>query len=113
MEQVGVGLDERVAAGADGSDEFAESGPLGLGHGEMGAEIEQGELADGVAGADAADKAEGGIGLRGAGAGTGVDAADEHGAPSVAQAEANIQATDHKHANFMSLQAAGVPASKT
>jgi hypothetical protein len=57
LEQFGVGLDERGMAGADGSDQLAESGPLRLRHGEVSAEIEQGELADGVAGADAADEA--------------------------------------------------------
>ena len=69
----------------------------------LGAEIEEGELADGAAGADAADEAEGGVGL-GAGAGAGVNAADERGATSMPEAEANIGTIRDQQKDFMSLQ---------
>ena len=90
-EQVGIGLEEGDLAGADGLDQIAQGGPAFGGSGKW-AEVEQGDLADGVAGADAADEAAGGVGF-GAVAGAGMDAANEHGAPSMARVQANMQAT--------------------
>ena len=104
-EQVGIGLEEGGLAGADGLDQIAEGGPECGGHREVSAEVEQGDLADGVAGADAADQAAGGVGF-GAVAGAGLDAADEHGALSMARAKANMQATISEQNDFMSLQTA-------
>ena len=66
----------------------------------MGAEVEQGDLADGVAGADTADEAAGGVGF-GAGAGAGMDAADEHGAPRMAHAKANVPAINANRTFFV------------
>ena len=95
LEEGGIGSEQGGLAGAEGVDQLAESGPLGGRDGELGPEIEKGDLADGAGGADAADKAEGGVGL-GAGAGPGVNAADEHGATSMRQAKANMQRTHGK-----------------
>ena len=103
-EQVGIGLEEGDLAGADGLDQIAQGGPAFEGSGKC-AEVEQGDLADGIGGADAANEAAGGEGF-GAGVGAGMDAADEHGAPAWRRRKANMQATNDKHNDLMSLQTA-------
>ena len=77
LEQLGVGGDEGLLAGGEVLDQLDEPGPEGFGHGEVGAEVEQVDLADAAGGADGADEAEGGVVAAGL-AGAGADLADEH-----------------------------------
>ena len=85
-EQLGVGGHERRLVGAQVLDERHEGGPVALGHGELGAEVEQGDLAGCAAlGAHTVGEAEGVVLLPGGvAAGSGVDAADVHSGTSVA-----------------------------
>ena len=69
-EQVGIGRQDQQLLAEAVLDEVDEFGPAGLGHVEVGAEIEQGDLvAHGLARAFVADEAEGGIALVGTGQG--------------------------------------------
>ena len=77
-EQPGVGGVERELGGVAVEDELDEFGPAPGGQVEVGAEVEEMDLAGAGRGADIADEAEGGVGAAG-GAVAGGDLADEHG----------------------------------
>ena len=92
VEQPGVGGHQGRLVGAHVLDEGEERGPVSLGHGEFGAEVEQGDLADGIAGAFDMREAEGVVLLAGGiAAGSGIGAADVHNGASMADARANMR----------------------
>ena len=76
-EQLGVGGEEGLLVAVEDLDQAGELGPAFAGQGEVGAEVEEGDLADLGAGADGLAEAVGEVGA--SGGGVGLDAADEHG----------------------------------
>ena len=83
-----LALQQRRLVGADVVDEREEGGPGVLGHGELGTEVEQVDLADLLAGAHGMCEAEAGALLAGGlAAGSGRDFAAEHRGTSVAGRE--------------------------
>ena len=77
LEDLGVGGDEGLLAGGEVLDQLDEAGPEGFGDGEVGAQVEEVDLADAAGGADSAGEAEGGVVAAGL-AGAGTDLANEH-----------------------------------